>query len=80
MPSSDDRAAFRRTHWEGAPIEAGAPKRDLYASLSPAQRLAALAALNRRAWLAAGHATPPPLPRADWPGEVFEIGDRGRGG
>lgn len=79
MTWSHDRAAFRRAHWEGGPVEAGEPKTDLYAGLSPAQRLGALAALNRRAWLAAGNAMPPPLPRADWPGEVFEIEVRGRG-
>jgi len=49
----------------------------MYASLTPEQRLAALAALNERAWRASGRAMPDPLPRAQWPGEVFEIVRRG---
>lgn len=54
-------------------VVAGQPKGRLYASLAPSERLAALARLNWRAWIAGGGAELPPLARADWPGEIFEI-------
>jgi len=37
----------------------------------------ALVRLNERAWKAAGGKPLPPLPRGQWPGEVFEIRRRG---
>lgn len=54
-------------------VRAGAPKPRLYDDLTPVERVRALARLNRRAWLAAGGEELPALPRAEWPGEIFEL-------
>lgn len=40
---------------------------------TPEQRLAAMAALCRRAWIASGRTWPTRVPRAELPGEVFRI-------
>lgn len=53
-------------------VQPGDPKK-LYASLSSAERLVALARLNWRAWVASGGGELAPLPRSEWPGETFEI-------
>lgn len=65
------RAEERRKRMPGSIVEPGTPKVDLYRSLSPVQRLEALWDLCWTQWLAA-HPTPPTLPRARWPSEVFD--------
>lgn len=54
-------------------IPPGTPKPRLYDDLTPTERIHALARLNRRAWQAASGAVLPPIPRAEWPGEIFEL-------
>ncbi|MEO0325751.1 MAG: hypothetical protein AAF447_22535 [Myxococcota bacterium] len=49
-------------------VRSGTPKGALYAHLSPEERLEAMAALQHRVW-----GEVPPLPRAEWPGEVFRL-------
>lgn len=76
MSNPRDRAAQRRASWMAQVVDAGRRKGLLYAGLSPTERLRALTALNARVWKAAGLA-PKPLPRSQWPGEVFELPRRG---
>lgn len=45
----------------------------MYAGLSHEERLIAYRNLNERAWTASGRAMPAPCPRAELPGEVFEV-------
>lgn len=45
----------------------------MYAGLSYEERLAAYWKLIERAWTASGRAMPASRPRAELPGEVFEI-------
>ena len=54
-------------------VASGTPKPRLYDDLTPPERLAALARLNRLAWLAATGAEPLALPRSEWPGEIYEL-------
>ena len=73
MSTREQRVARRSAEWSGEVVGAGQPKTPLYERLTVVERLRALVRLNERAWKAAGHAMPPPLPRAEWPGGVFEI-------
>jgi len=66
--SSQDRAAARRREWTAKVVEAGEPKVALYADLTYAERLLALAELNRRVWGESVRTN-----RAEWPAEVFEL-------
>jgi hypothetical protein len=77
MSTREERAGARRETWDARVVHTGEPKQGLYAELSLAQRLGALVALNERAWLAAGLPLPPPVPRSEWPCEIFECGRRG---
>ncbi|HEX5660519.1 MAG TPA: hypothetical protein VFX59_25165 [Polyangiales bacterium] len=79
MDEREKRARHRRATWHGEVVQTGQPRAGLYTDLSPAQRLAALIELNERAWLATGSPLPAPLPRAEWPGEVFECARARRG-
>lgn len=72
MSSVAERARIRRLHWHGQVVQVGDPKGALYDELSPVERWAAFVELNERAWIAAGHSMPAPLPHSQWPGEVFE--------
>lgn len=72
MSEREERAEKRRREWVGEVVSPGAPKGPLYASLSPAERLAAFIELNRRAWLATGGSFEP-LARSEWPGEVIDL-------
>ena len=65
------RAEERRKRMPGSIIEPGTPKVGLYRSLSPVERLEALWDLCWRQWLAS-HPPPPTVPRAQWPGELFD--------
>jgi len=76
MSSPTERARRRASEWTDAIVEVGAPKGPLYESMTPEQRWTAYVALNERAWLMAHGAAPEPLPRAEWPGEVFELHPR----
>jgi hypothetical protein len=71
--TSSERAARRRAEWTGGVVSPGTPKPRLYDDLTPEERLAALARLNRLAWRAGGGAEPLALPRSEWPGEIFEL-------
>jgi hypothetical protein len=77
VSTRDERAAARRLTWDAQVVELGRSKPALYSELTLSQRLRALSVLNERAWKAAGHAMPSPLPRDQWPGEIFEIRSRG---
>lgn len=67
------RAEARRQTWSGGLVSAGSQKPQLYEELSVVDRWAALTELCRRSWQTAGLLPLPPLPRAEWPGEIFEI-------
>jgi hypothetical protein len=73
-PETEQRRerARQRGDYAGEIIRAGAPKPELYAELSPLERLMQMSALCRAQWLASGN-TIDERPRADWPGEVFRI-------
>jgi len=58
----------------GRIVRLGTLKGCMYADLSYEERLIAYRQLIERAWVASGHAMPPPRPRAELPGEVFEVG------
>ena len=73
MSTAEDGARLRRLQWRGQVVEAGTAKGPLYESLSLVERLQAFAELNRRAWLATGQDWPEPLPRSEWPGQIFEL-------
>jgi hypothetical protein len=77
MSTREERARARRATWDADVVEPGTPKPRLYDELTPMERLCALSELNERAWRAAGNPMPAPLPRARWPGEIFEIPSRG---
>lgn len=74
MSTSADRAARRRAEWTAEVTSPGAPKRELYATLTPTERILALVVLNERAWRAAGRVMPEPMPRAEWPSDII-VGD-----
>jgi len=76
VSSRQERAAARQATWGGQIVETGQPKGALYAELSPAERLLALAELNARLWLASGQSLVGG-DRRSWPGQVFEIERRG---
>ena len=73
------RAALRRATWTASAQPLGTPKdQRLEESMSMEARFAALDALNRRAFAAAGLAhDATSTPRCEWPGEVFTL--RGHG-
>ena len=72
--SRAERAASRRAAaLPGQIVRLGAGKGCMYADLSYEQRLAAYWQLIQRAWIAAGHAVPAARPRAELPGEIFQI-------
>jgi hypothetical protein len=77
MSSREERAARRSAEWNGEVVPAGCPKGRLYDPLTLEQRLAAFTRLNALAWTAAGAPSLSPIPRSEWPGEVFEIRRRG---
>ena len=58
-------------------MEPGQSKGGLYESLTPEERIAALARLNERVWKAVGLSLSHPGDRDQWPGQVFEIEPRG---
>lgn len=68
-----ERARARRSQWSGEVVERGAAGPSLYAGLDPAERLAALVALNDHVWRTVGLLPATPLARRDWPGEVFDL-------
>jgi hypothetical protein len=78
MSSREHRANIRRLRWSAEVVEPGTPKGQLYAGLTAAERVLALARLNRRSW---GVGMPDGGTklgaRGDWPGEVFEIAQGG---
>lgn len=73
MSTREERAASRRARWRGEVVEPSTPKPLLLDSLTPVERMQQLARLNERVWVATGQPLPEPLPREQWPGEVFEI-------
>ena len=66
------RAEARRASMWGEKVLAGTPKPQLYSDLDPTERFYAMARLCARQWLA-HHPPAPRLPRAEWPGERFDI-------
>lgn len=66
------RAAKRRATWPAETVAAGTPKPALYTDASPTQRFEAMERLCAAQWIAA-HGHIDRLPRAQWPGEIFEI-------
>lgn len=77
MSTPTDREARRRSEWTAEVTSLAAPKRGLYATLTPTERIRALVVLNERVWRATGRAMPEPLPRADWPSEIIKSSGRG---
>jgi hypothetical protein len=72
--SRSERAAARRAAaLPGQIVRLGAAKGCIYADLSYEERLAAYWQLIQRAWTASGRTMPAACPRAELPGEVFEI-------
>ncbi len=71
----DGRAAARRASYSGSVVKLGEDKPMLYAGKSPLERLALQTALVHRL-AALGGVEPVAIPRADWPGEVFDIDER----
>lgn len=68
------RAEMRRRSYPGQVVASGTPKPALYDALGPLQRLAHLTALCRRQAELSGTAERS-LPRSQWPGQVFRIGE-----
>jgi hypothetical protein len=68
-----DRAARRRAEWQGELVQLHEPKGPLYGALSLEDRLSAMTQLCARAAIAAGYPASPSTPRAEWPGELFEL-------
>ncbi len=73
-----ERANARRASWSGEIVRPGTPKPALLADLSYEERLAHMAALVRRTWIAEGNEMPPPTPRAEWPSEIIDLADADR--
>ena len=73
MSTREQRAAARRRTWAAEVVPAGAPKRPLHADSSPEERIAAMLRLSDAAWKASGRPMPEPIPRSQWPSEVFLI-------
>ena len=71
MSSRNERAAERRRTWSAAVVTPGSAKGGLHIGRGPEQRLESLLDLSSRAWLATGRPFPEPLPRSEWPGEIF---------
>jgi hypothetical protein len=77
-PDSEKARRERRAAWSGEVVRLGeSTKSALYSELTRNERLAAYAKLNERAWIASGRQMPAPLPRREWPGEVYRLGERG---
>ena len=77
MSPRERRAAKRRATWSAEVVPAGQSKGRLYDSLTPEERVLALAELNARVHHATGALPLEPRPRKDWPYEIFEIEHRG---
>ncbi len=77
MSGRQQRAKQRRSLWKAEVVEPGQSKSGLYDSLTPEERIAALARLNERVWNAVGLSQPDSSERKQWPGQVFEIRKRG---
>jgi hypothetical protein len=72
--SRAERAAARRAAaLPGQIVRLAAAKGCMYAELSFDERLAAYWKLIQRAWIASGRPMPAPRPRAELPGEIFQI-------
>lgn len=69
-----ERAVARRNNAiPGRIVQLGASKGCMYSGLAYEARLIAYWQLIERAWVASGRQMPSPRPRADLPGEVFEV-------
>ena len=77
MSGREQRAEQRRSLWKAEVVDPGQSKGGLYDSLTPEERIAALARLNERVWNAVGLSPPDSSDRHQWPGQVFEIRPRG---
>ncbi|HSC86483.1 MAG TPA: hypothetical protein VLC09_04405 [Polyangiaceae bacterium] len=71
------RAERRRSTYSGQVVRLGDPKPALYDQKTLLERLALQTSLVLRQAALSGH-PPRKLPRAEWPGEVFDIGERNR--
>jgi hypothetical protein len=72
--SRAERAAARRAAaLPGQIVRLGAAKGCMYADLSYEERLTAYWQLIQRAWMASGRPMPAARPRAELPGEIFQI-------
>lgn len=74
---SELRAARRRATYAGEVIRLGDEKPALYAGKTALERLALQSALVARLTRIGGQ-DQPRIPRAEWPGEVFNIDERNR--
>lgn len=73
MTDRERRADARRRQWTSEVVVVGDPKDSPTEGLTAEDRLRALAALNVRAWTASGRPWPEPVPRDQWPGEIYEL-------
>lgn len=71
------RAARRGATYSGQVIRLGEEKPALYEGKTPLQRLALQTSLVRRMAALSGLCARP-VPRAEWPGEIFNIDERNR--
>jgi hypothetical protein len=71
------RAERRRATYEGRVVRAGEEKPPLYSEKTLLERLALQSELVLRQAALAGVVVRK-VPRAEWPGEVFDIGERNR--
>ena len=73
MSTASERREQRRLTWFAEIVISGAAKTAAYEGLSYEERLRVFVDLNRRVWESV-HADPlPALPRAAWPGEIFDL-------